>query len=553
MLQYLIEKNIRHSGLHGSASKTSRMLAGLSLLCFFSFLLPWHHPGTACAAQAASARTPSAVNENLSQDPRDPDYKETPKAVRLTIRDALYHSFRGNQDIRISAFNPKQAREDLADAQSTYDASVFIVGSHDRFVDPESDIEDLTVKDETNFKAGVKKLLNSGGTLSLFLETQRFDKTYDPFDFKSRYATGPAFELKQPLLKNIGAKAEKAAIQIQNNNVNISEAQFQQTVNDTVAQVSQVYWRLFMYREILDINRDTLDMAEEVLRREVVRLAEGLSKPMDVARARSVAEARRAEVFRSLERVRVVTDQLKYLLNWSDLTIDSDYGIIPIEAPRTAPEEVSSAAAIKNGLKNRPEIKRAKNQKEIAKVQEDLSRHQRLPKLNAFLSYGLNGYDRQLSDAFRAVDLDDRNSWTVGLEFEAPLGNRSAEAGYRKQKLVRKQAGIALQQAADQIRLEVKAAVWAIELAKDEIQSTSLEMTEAKRVVEGEFERFELGQMTNEELFRAQDFLGNARRNHTQAVAGYNIALADLDRAQGILPHGLRIENTSEQGSAIEP
>jgi outer membrane protein TolC len=264
---------------------------------------------------------------------------------------------------------------------------------------------------------------------------------------------------------------------------------------------------------------------------------------MDVSRARSVAAARRADVFRSRERVRVVTEQLKYLLNGPDLAIDADIEIIPTEIPRTAPVEISVAEALENGLKHRAEIRKAEKTREIAEIQENLSRHQRLPKLSAYFRYGLNGHDRHLNDAFRDIDFDDRNAWSVGLEFEAPLGNRSAEAVYRKQKLVRKQAGVALKQTANQIKLEIKEAVWAIERAKDVMASTRLEMTEAARVVEGEFERFELGQMTNEELFRAQDFLGNARRNHVQAVVGYNIALAELDRAQNILPYGLRFED----------
>ena len=64
----------------------------------------------------------------------------------------------------------------------------------------------------------------------------------------------------------------------------------------------------------------------------------------------------------------------------------------------------------------------------------------------------------------------------------------------------------------------------------------------AEMVVEGEFARFELGQVTNEELLRAQDLLAGARQNNISAIIKYNIALSELARAQGVLGHGLSIE-----------
>ncbi|MBW2370427.1 MAG: TolC family protein, partial [Deltaproteobacteria bacterium] len=432
MRQELKEKKL-FNGNRPTISKKEWVVVRYSLLYLFLFLWLW--PLSILAQPSSFIESPFLLSADGSEGQADESYLENSHAVRLSLRDALYYSLQGNQDIQISAFTPKQAKEDLIAAQSVYDPSFFLSASHDRILDSESDLLDPTIDEETSFKVGIKKLLATGGTVSLFLKTQRFDKIDVPFDFESRYLTAPAFELKQPLLKNIGAKEQKATITIQNNNVNISEAEFQQTVNDTLAQVSRIYWRLYMHREIVDINRKTLEMAQEVHRREVVRMDEGISKSLDVARAQSAAEARRTEVLRSQERVRVVTDQLKFLLNWSNLNIDSNNLIIPVESPQTNPITVDGAAAIKNGLGNRPEIEKARKNQDIAKVHEDLARHQRLPKLDAFMNYGVNGYDGRLSDAFGDIAFDDENDWTVGLEFELPIGNRLAKATHRKQML----------------------------------------------------------------------------------------------------------------------
>ena len=59
----------------------------------------------------------------------------------------------------------------------------------------------------------------------------------------------------------------------------------------------------------------------------------------------------------------------------------------------------------------------------------------------------------------------------------------------------------------------------------------------------GEFARFDIGQTTNEELLRAQDLLAAASRSFNRAVVDYNIAMAELGRAQGILPDGVAMED----------
>ena len=89
---------------------------------------------------------------------------QPPGEARLSLHDALYYCLKGNQDIQISSFIPKQAREDLIEARSVYEPSFFIAGTQDRFLDVESlDINNPTIEDNTDFKAGIKMFLPTGG------------------------------------------------------------------------------------------------------------------------------------------------------------------------------------------------------------------------------------------------------------------------------------------------------------------------------------------------------------------------------------------------------
>ena len=461
-----------------------------------------------------------------------------PEPIRLSLLDAMRYSLEGNQSKRIASYMPQQARENLASAESVYDPSLFAEGAYSRTVDIDPPIILNTImEDETTARAGIRKPLVTGGNLSVLMETNYLDySSYLRNRNMKYYKSAPVVELRQPLLKAFGGKAERASIDIENHNVNIADEAFRQTAIDVATQVSRVYWQLFMYRELVLIDRETLFMAEEIHRREIIRLAAGQSKKLDVERAHSVAEARRRDLLRSSERLRVVMDHLRVLINRPGLTIDSNAEIIPIENPQTVPVEVDETAAISKALEGRPELKRAKKALEIERIQEDLARHERLPELDVFGRYSMDGYGREFSDSVDNMGLDDRDSWAVGLNFNWPIGNRSAAALYRRQSLKRQAALVEVERVTDQVKLEVKRAIHAITLARDEIESTRRAAGAAEKVVKGEFARFDLGQMTNEELLRAQDFLATAKINNIQAVVNYNIALSELAQAQGVSP-----------------
>jgi len=233
--------------------------------------------------------------------------------------------------------------------------------------------------------------------------------------------------------------------------------------------------------------------------------------------------------------------QLKLLLSSSKVTIDSKTEVIPVEEPQVEPIEVDEIKIIDSALAGRPEIKKAAQELKIRKAEEELSAHQRLPNLDVFGRYSLSGYGKDFPEAVNGTNLNKDDAWVVGLSFEIPIGNNSAESVYRKKLLGRKQAGVQVERERDQVKLDVKQVVLSISYANGEIDSSRLAMEAAEKVVTGEFARFDIGQTTNEELLRAQDLLAGTSSNFIRAVVDYNIALAELARAQGTFPHGVSI------------
>lgn len=240
-------------------------------------------------------------------------------------------------------------------------------------------------------------------------------------------------------------------------------------------------------------------------------------------------------------------DQLKLLINWSNLTIDSDATIAPTDEPHMEYLDVKEAEVIEKAFLYRPELLQAKQRVSIRRVEEELTDHLKLPTLDLFGRYAVSGYGREFSTAVDNTAFNDEDAWAAGLNFEYPIGNRSNAAKARRKKLERRQSEEQVARLRNQIKQEVKAVLLAIDYARGEIKSTQIAQESARNVVEGEFTRFDIGQTTNVELLRAQDLYAATSRSFTRAIVDYNIALAELKRVQGELPQGLSIEELEGQ------
>lgn len=469
------------------------------------------------------------------------------ETVRLSLFDAIRHGLEENQEIQVVAFTPQQAKAGLADAESVFDPEFFTEGTFRRDPNLQSSVTRVVMEDDSLIQTGIRKPLGTGGSVSGALALNYGDLLNAEYDRTYRYTFAPTFEIRQPLLKNIGGREEKAAIKIANYQMGISKEAFRRKVIDIATRISRSYWQLYLHRDYVVIGQQNLEMAEEVYRRETVRVMEGLSQQLDVERARSNAESRRGNLIKSKERLRVGTDQLKLLINWSNVNIDSHVNISPTDEPNIEPLDVNEKEVVEKAFQYRPELLQAKQRVRISKVEEDLSRHLKLPTLDVFGRYAVSGYGREFSDAVDDTAFNDEDSWAAGLNFEYPIGNRSVEAKARRKELERRQSEKQVARLKNQIKQEIKAVLSAISYAKGNIKSTQIARESARNVVKGEFARFEIGQTTNVELLRAQDLLATTSRSFVRAIVEYNIALAELKRVQGKLPQGLSIEELEGQ------
>ena len=259
--------------------------------------------------------------------------------ARLTLKDAIRFALAGNRDVQIASYNPERAREELKSKEAVYDPSVFsgyTLSRTDRPIQSQLDTGSIfdseLIEERWSLQLGIKKALPIGGTLTLSQEVDRLESNSSLVFPNPQSTSRVKGQLTQPILKGFGGKENRSAINIAKMNVAITDEEFRQRVLDVAAEVARTYWQLVFDHEMVRISRQILAMAEEVYRREVARQDQGISRMLDVNRARATAESRRGDLLRAVNRQEVTYKQLKLLMNSPDLILPADSPAVSAEA-----------------------------------------------------------------------------------------------------------------------------------------------------------------------------------------------------------------------------
>src|SRR5512140_3227636 len=469
---------------------------------------------------------------------------------RLKLSDAVRMALAENSDIKVISYNPKRAMEMVKGAESAYDPSLFAAYSRsqmDRPVQSTLDTgfpgDNLYSERRWSLQAGVKKPIPwLGGVLTLSQTVDRLENNSSLTIPNPQNTSRIQAQLSVPVLQGGLDAQNRAAILLSKANAGVSDAEFRQKALEVAADVVRAYWELVFHREVARISGEILGMAEEVHRRESVRHEKGLSKSLDVERARAAIESRRGELVRARNRLEVTTQQLRLLINDPAVLPSSRRELVPLDAPVEAAVAIDVSESVLTALAKRPEVFRAGKATEAAGIRKDLASNKRLPKLDAKASYTLNALGKSYPDAMSNAYTNDYTGYSVGLEFEWPIGNQAPDSEYRRAVLEKEQQQWDLQRAKEQVASEVYLAEKSIRLSREEIESAKVTKEATERVVVGQKARFELGQTTNEELLRAQDSLAAAEREVARALVSYNVGLAALSRARGTMLEEMGIE-----------
>jgi outer membrane protein TolC len=312
-------------------------------------------------------------------------------------------------------------------------------------------------------------------------------------------------------------------------NTRASAAAQAATFNDSLLEVAVAYLHLARAQGQVNINREAVKNAEELVRLIEARVRAGTAPPADELRARAELADRWRQVFRAQEAVQGASAELVRLLRLQPGT-----SLLPLEAQPVPVCLVDSGSRlpdlIAQGLTSRPEL--AAHQALVHAALERLRQEEwrpLIPNLQVGLSAGgFGGGPNSFFGNFGGrTDFDALVVWELkGLGF----GNRALQRERASQQV---EAALTAEQIRDTVAAEIVRAYYQVRLRQQQIEAARAQVEATAEALPLNFKGILGGQLRAIEAQQAIQALAAARNQYVATVIDYNRAQFQLLRALG--------------------
>ncbi len=485
--------------------------------------------------------------------------------VRLSLQEIVQRSVANSGEVRVAGYDPAIAETRIIEAQARFDPTFFTNINYEH-----QDIQSAgqpnifgTINDRRfgritqvqrgdiyTIEPGIKQLLPSGGEVSISQQVQSFY-------FKPRTTVANPYwqnqlkvQLTQPLLRDFGYEVNQARITIARNDQRVSLLDFRKTLEDNVASIEKDYWDLEeaeqeirIQEELLNRTRDTAD----ILIKQFINGKQGVSR-VQTSQATASIRSRESVLIDARRRLGDLSDDIKRRMNDPEFPVAGPVVLLPANVPVESPISFDFNDVVSTAMDNRFELGQQQLRINSAAVAQDVARVNTLPKLDAKIGAAIEGVDANESHAASNQFTDSHVGFSIGLNFELPIGNREALAVLRRSRLQRMQAIEQYRFLIDQVTQDVKTALrdvnagWLLMGSRRQARFAASDTLLAieQREAQGEA----LDPTFVQLKLDTQERLADSEREEALAIANYNKAIAQVERAKGTL---LRYNNVVMQ------
>jgi len=536
----------------------------------------------AAAVRAAQGQTTAPAQAPAAPTPGLPaSAVDTRPVVRLSLDDAVKLALERNLDIAVQRLNPAINDIQLASLRAIYKPSLTSQLATQSQVNPATNTIAGGAAGApidtglSTYNGGLAQSIPwGGGSLNITLNNNKQTTTAAISQFNPVYNTNWGLQYTQPLLRGFRTDSTRQQILVTKLNRDISDVQLRASITNTLSNVRSAYWDYVFAVESVDVARQALNLANQLVRDNQTRVQVGTMAPIDVVQAQSQAATAQQNLVAAIAQQRTAEIALKRLIvsgtddpNWSA-------HLEPIDRPEFRPEPIDVEAAIRRALSERTDREIAKKTVEENDATLKLLRDQTLPQADLVANYGwvgiggtqlirsgtgiagqgatiLNTIPGGYSDSLRSLFGGDYPRWTLTLNVSYPLGLSAQEAAVARARVQLSQVQQQLKQVDLQIATEVTNAAVNVQSAIEAVQAAQAAREYAERQLEAENSKFEVGMSTNYFVVQAQNQLAAARNSELGAIRNYRKALVEFERVQSTTLQNLNV--TLVSGAAAAP
>ena len=476
----------------------------------------------------------------------------------LSVDEAVTLALEQNLDLRVERLNPLIQDLSIAQARSVYAptlSTTLLTNNRNSpsisiFDGGEIKVTDRVLSDSVDV---VQELPWAGGRYSMSWDGSHRRTTNVFTSFNPVLRSNLNLAYTQPLLRNLGIDGPRLQIAITRVNREISNIELRRAIVQTQRNVRYAYWGLVFAQSFLEVQRQSLELAEESLRNNRTRVEVGTIAPIDIVEAESEVARNEESVIIAEADVDRAEDQLRILIFDPDVSDFWSIQLQPSDSPILQARTIDVNAAVRYALDNRTDLDTL--DKNIQNTDTDIRfyRNQRLPDVNLQVNYSLSGVggteflrgegflgpitgteQTSFGSALGDIFSNDFPNWTVGVTVAYPLGTSAAKANLQRARLERTQADVTRRSLEVRIAADVRNAGRNVATNLQRVDATESARQLAERRLEAEQRRLEVGLSTSFLVFQAQRDLGAARNRYLRAILDYTRSLVDFDAVQEV-------------------
>ncbi|HEX4054058.1 MAG TPA: TolC family protein [Tepidisphaeraceae bacterium] len=494
-----------------------------------------------------------------------PDLDSDP-IIRMSLHEIIHRAMANNHDVKVAAYQPAIEGARVIEASANFDPAFFANIQYQNKNDATGGsifnsfnggipfVSLATQTEQNTFQTGLQQNLGSGGQVQL-----QYQNTYNWFSpqqtlYNPFYQSNLSLSLNQPLLKNFGYDVNHAQITINRLNQKVDLLEFRKAVEQNASDIEKAYWQLVQTERDIRIQQQLVAQTESTYNILYKRLQQRIDvSPLQVAQAQTQLELRRSQLISFKSQARDLSDQLKALMSDPEFPVTSNIVILPADPPLEDRVEFDLQDEIDTAMENRLELGEQQLKVDAATVTVGVAKNNLLPELDFIGSLGPEGAGGDLGSSITSNSEMNHWEFAAGFKLQVPLGNRAARAIWKRALLQRMQAIEQYRSYVEQIAVDVKTSARAVYTTWEIIRSSRRSRFAAEDALTRINTRERSGEPLTPEFVQTklqlQDALAESLENEAEAIANYNIALADLEKAKGTL---LRYNNVVLQEEPIK-
>jgi len=472
-----------------------------------------------------------------------------PRSISVDVTTLVQQALIYSSQVQVLQADPEVQHRIVKQEEATFDWRTFLNAKYDDLNDPIGNTlttgnNDSRFEDRhTVSSGGLKRRTTAGGEVKL---SQQFGYQ----DNNSRFllpnpqsTSRLELSFRQPLMSQSGVAYNQSQIVLARINASSSGDETLEDLQRHLYGVAEAYWKLYRARAEFFQRQKLLSSAQKVLK--TLEGRHGVDTiPRQILRARAAVARAESRMQRAVTDIRNAESQLRLLVNDPEMLNGGAVEFTPMEAPSMVPLPVGLRESLQEALVNRPDISHAIRQMRGSGVRMGVSKSEMLPKLDFIVSSYVAGLENkaQFVDSFNNQFTQGRPGYTVGMEFEVPLGNRSAKAKVEQRQWELKRAINSFKATVETSLTEVEIASREVDTAWRELLGKYQAMVAAQNEVSYLQDRFDVlpnveesSILLLEDLLDGYERLADEEAAFAQAQTSYSLSIIQLRRATGTM------------------